>query len=84
MSDPISENNNKGFKVKIKQNGRSNFKKPLFCPVESCRQISSNLDDLYFEQFGCCGQCYVLYVEGRKVPQIDTELLKNRLKQRGY
>lgn len=85
MSDEVSNINKKGYTVKVKKNSvQSNLKLPIFCPVETCRKISSNLDDIYFETFGFCSECFILHVENRVVPTIDVQFYKDRLRSRGY
>ena len=81
----MSSDDEKGYKVKIKRNSHiSTLKRPLYCPKDECRQITSNLDDPYLEEMGICKNCYVLYVEDRKVPAIDVDFYRKRLKERGY
>lgn len=80
-----SEENRKGYKIKFKKNSSAHsWKLPLFCPVEGCRQITSNLDDEYLINFGICGLCYIQHVENRTTPTIDIQFYKNRLKERGH
>ncbi len=73
-----------GYKLKQKDNGRLAHKLPFFCPNESCRRITSTLDDPYMLEYGICYNCYVLLVEGRQKPLIDVSVYQKRLKERGY
>lgn len=63
---------------------RHSHKLPLFCPYEKCGRPTSNLDDEYMLNFGCCQLCHTLYIDERKVPLIDVEHYKRRLIERGY
>lgn len=73
-----------GYKVITKTDARSVVKKPLFCPREECRKITTRLDDSYLEEYGFCKTCFIMLVEDRQTPAIDIEFYKNRLKERGY
>ena len=73
-----------GYKVITKADARSVIKKPFFCPVETCKRITSNLDDPYLLENGCCKTCYIMLVEDRQKPLIDVEYYKKRLQERGY
>ncbi len=63
---------------------RSTVKMPLFCPYEKCRRPTSTVDDGYILKHGVCGNCYVMYIEGRKTPLIDSEAYAQRFKERGF
>ena len=79
-----SEENRKGYKVKIKKNGRSGLKMPIYCPREDCRMITSNLDNDVLREYGVCLHCYVTLIENRKQPLINVEFYRQRLQERGY
>lgn len=72
-----------GYTVKSK-GAPIGTKLPFFCPYERCRRATDTMDDKYLKQYGICANCYVLFVENRKKPLIDTELYRQRLQQRGY
>jgi hypothetical protein len=73
-----------GYWSKTNNKARHSHTTPMFCPYEDCRRITGTIDDKYMLEYGICAKCYVLYVEDRQVPLIDTEAMKNRLKERGY
>ena len=72
---------NGGFWSKVKGN-RHSHTNPIFCP--HCHKLSATLDNDYFQNYGICMECYVMNVENRQNPLIDVEMMKNRLKERGY
>ena len=85
MDDQVSKDEKKGYKVKFKKNSSAHsWKLPLFCPVEQCRQVTSNLDDPYLREFACCQTCFINYIEHRQIPLIDVQFYKKQLKERGY
>lgn len=85
MDDEVSNNNKRGFKVKIKKNSSAHsWKLPIYCPREECRMITSNLDDEILRSHGICLACYVQLVENREKPLIDVEFYRKRLQERGY
>jgi hypothetical protein len=73
-----------GYKVVENSRGRITNKVPLFCPNESCKRITSSLDDSYMLAYGICSECYIMLVEGRQEPLIDVAAHQRRLKERGY
>lgn len=84
LTESNSEENRKGYKIKIKKTGRSKLKMPIYCPNESCKMITSNLDDPYLEKYGICWNCWIMYVENKKEPLLNVEYYKKRLEERGY
>ena len=84
MDNQSSDNNNKGFKTKIRSLGRSKFKYPIYCPNDQCKMITSNLDHQSLDDFGVCLACYVLFIENRQTPAIDVDFYRKRLQERGY
>ena len=78
------ETANGGF-WSIEKNRGANMKKlPLFCPRDECRRVTGTLDDEYMRKYGVCKLCYIMFVEDRKEPLIDTEFYRKRLEERGY
>lgn len=73
-----------GYTYKQRGAGRSSIKLPFFCPYEQCNKITSTLDDKYMLEYGVCMNCYVMYIENRKKPLIDTTHYVKRLKDRGF
>lgn len=73
-----------GYSVKMKSTGRLAGKRPMFCPNEACKKMTSNLDDDCIQEFGVCKTCFIEFIEDRKVPLIDTNLFVARLRERGY
>jgi hypothetical protein len=66
-----------GFWKKNDKLGRHNHKLNFFCPNKECNRITGTIDDKYLLEYGVCSKCYVMFIEGRKVPLIDIEYYKN-------
>ena len=71
-------------RIIIKSEGRHPHKLPIFCPMDRCRRVTSNLDNPYLEKYGICQLCYTIFVEDRAKPLIDVEFYRKRLLERGY
>lgn len=74
----------KGYRTIMKSDGKHLYKRPFFCPYEKCGTITSNLDDESIQNYGVCRLCCIMLIEDRKVPLIDIEFYKERLRKRGY
>lgn len=72
-----------GYKfINKKPWAKSVIKHPFFCP--HCQQISSNLDDKYFDEYGVCQTCYTIHIDSREKPVIDVEYYRKRVREQGY
>lgn len=58
-----------GYWSKNKSENRTKLYKEFFCP--HCKRPTGTIDDKFLETIGICAECYVLYVEARKVPTVD-------------
>ena len=76
-----NEVGNGGFWTKMRGE-RHSYKNPIFCP--NCKKISGTIDNSFFQDFGVCQECYVMNVENREKPLIDIEMMRERLKERGF